>query len=55
MEKEESFVSVGERIRIGLARALYSRRPILLIDDVLSNLDVAIAWRIIEYLHRLCK
>ncbi|PKY02184.1 putative multidrug resistance-associated protein [Aspergillus campestris IBT 28561] len=32
-------LSGGQRARIGLARAIFSRRPVLLLDDVFSGLD----------------
>ncbi|GAD93146.1 ABC transporter [Paecilomyces variotii No. 5] len=34
-----SSLSGGQRIRLSLARALYSREPILILDDVLTGLD----------------
>ena len=38
-----TFISGGQRSRIGLARALYSRHPMVLLDDTLSTLDTSLA------------
>ncbi len=44
----QTFVSGGERERIGLARALYGRPAILLVDDILSCLNASLAEHIFE-------
>lgn len=39
-------MSGGQRQRVSLARALYSERPILLLDDPLSAVDACVGSRI---------
>lgn len=46
-------LSGGERQRIGLARALYFRPEVLILDEPTSSLDVAMESQIIECLRRL--
>ncbi|CAD0111512.1 unnamed protein product [Aureobasidium uvarum] len=43
--------SGGQRARIALARALYSRARILLLDDILSALDTRVARHIVDALN----
>ncbi|KAI4194394.1 MAG: hypothetical protein LQ350_007789 [Teloschistes chrysophthalmus] len=43
-------LSGGQRCRISLARALYSRAAILVLDDVLSSLDAPVGQQIMEAL-----
>jgi ATP-binding cassette, subfamily B, bacterial PglK len=46
-------ISGGERQRIGLARALYFRPEVLILDEPTSSLDVAMESQIIDCLRRL--
>lgn len=46
-------VSGGQRQRIALARAIYLNKPLLLLDDPFSALDIVTERRIIENLKRL--
>ncbi|KAL8660630.1 MAG: hypothetical protein Q9202_006375 [Teloschistes flavicans] len=41
-------LSGGQRWRVGLARALYSRAGILILDDILSSVDTAVAQRLFD-------
>jgi len=41
--------------RIALARALYSKRDIVLLDDLLSSLDVRVAQNVFDNLAKICK
>lgn len=43
-----SALSVGQRFRVSLARALYARPSVLLIDDLLSALDAHVAMRVFK-------
>ncbi|CEJ89669.1 hypothetical protein VHEMI05496 [[Torrubiella] hemipterigena] len=45
-----SSLSGGQKQRISLARAIYARKPLLLLDDVLSGLDAQTAHRIFDAL-----
>ena len=53
--EEKSNVSGGQKARIALARAIYSQRPILILDDPLASLDINVGQKIMDNLHRLCK
>jgi len=46
-------LSGGQRQRLGLARALYIRPSVLILDEATSNLDVATEQRIVETLAEL--
>ncbi|KAL6712904.1 hypothetical protein ACLMJK_009459 [Lecanora helva] len=42
-------ISGGQRIRLSLARALYSRAEILVIDDIFSAVDIHVARHILDH------
>ena len=48
-------ISGGQRNRIVLARAIYSQRKIMLLDNPLSALDIKVGEKINYNLHQLCK
>lgn len=48
-------LSGGQRLRVGIARALYARTDIVLLDDPLSALDTATAHRVMLFLHQICR
>ena len=48
-------MSGGQKARIALARALYSKNKVLLLDDPLSSLDVKVGQKIFNSLMDLCK
>ena len=50
-----SQLSGGQRLRVGIARALYARSEIVLLDDPLSALDSRTAHRVIRFLYRICR
>ena len=48
-------LSGGQRTRICLARVIYTDRPILLLDDPLSSLDLRVIHKVVENLSILGK
>lgn len=46
-------LSGGERKRVALARALVTRPEVLLLDEPLSGVDIALRDRVLEYLQRV--
>ena len=48
-------LSGGQRTRICLARVIYADRPILLLDDPLSSLDLRVIHKVVENLSILSK
>jgi len=48
-------LSGGQKARIALARALYTKSKLLLLDDPLSSLDIKVGQKIFSNLLRLCK
>ena len=53
MERRPSNLSTGERQRVALARALATSPDLLLMDEPLGSLDVALKGRILRYLKDL--
>lgn len=48
-------VSGGQRVRIGVARAVYCRSKVVLLDDPFSALDAATGARLLAFLSKICK
>ena len=53
--EENSNVSGGQKARIALARTLYSRKPIVLLDDPIGSLYINVGQKVIENLHKICE
>ena len=53
--EEGNFVSGGQIQRIGIARALYKKAQVFLLDEITSNLDDGIKNKILENLINLKK
>ena len=53
--EDGSLISVGEKQRIGIARALYLERQILICDEITSALDVKTSENIINCLKNISK
>lgn len=50
-----SLLSGGQRKRLGLARAIYSQKPILILDEVTSGLDKQTELSILQDLKKMSK
>jgi molybdate transport system ATP-binding protein len=53
MDRDVKRLSGGERKRVALARALLSRPEVLLLDEPLTGVDIALRDRVLEYLVRV--
>ena len=53
--EDGSLISVGEKQRIGIARALYLERQILICDEITSALDVKTSENILNCLKNISK
>jgi molybdate transport system ATP-binding protein len=53
LDRNVKHLSGGERKRVALARALLSRPELLLLDEPLTGVDVALRDRVLEYLVRV--
>lgn len=55
IRESHAALSLGQRQRLLLARAMYSARPILLLDEPTANLDEATAQKVISTLLDYCR
>lgn len=55
MDEKSKNITGGQKTKIALARALYSRRDIALLDDPLSSLDVRTAQAVFDNIGKFCR
>ncbi|WP_075181474.1 peptidase domain-containing ABC transporter [Pantoea sp. 1.19] len=55
IRESHAALSLGQRQRLLLARAMYSTRPILLLDEPTANLDEETAAKVMTALHTHCR
>ncbi|MDH2895860.1 ATP-binding cassette domain-containing protein, partial [Rahnella variigena] len=55
IREDQSGLSLGQRQRLLLARAMYSKRPILLLDEPTANLDEATSQQVIASVVQHCR